>query len=101
MFFLYSVGVKGAVSFKAGGALHATKIAGSSGGNMIDLVRRTPTGGLAFSTRLLYSLFQPRSARTVCDHARVNLLPGLHAGPSRGEAVSKGNCFQAHAYEGP
>ena len=51
---------------------------------MIDLDRRTPTGGLAFSKALLYSLYQLRSARPIHDEARV-----------------KGNRFQAHAYEGP
>jgi hypothetical protein len=84
MFFLYSVGVKAPSAFRGGDALHATKIAGLSGGNMIDLDRRTPTGGLAFSTALLYSLYQLRSARPVHDEARV-----------------KGNRFPAHAYEGP
>jgi len=51
---------------------------------MIDLDRRTPTVGLAFSKALLYSLYQLRPARPVHDEARV-----------------KGNRFQAHAYEGP
>jgi hypothetical protein len=85
MFFLYPVGVKGAVNFQARRrALHATKNAGPSGGNMIDLDRRTPTVGLAFWKALLYSLYQQRPARPVHDEARV-----------------KGSRFQAHAYEGP
>ena len=84
MFFLYSVGVKAPSDFRRGDAPHATKIAGPSGGNMIDLDRRTPTVGLAFSKTLLYSLYQLRPARPVHDEARV-----------------KGNRFQAHAYEGP
>ena len=66
---------------------------------MIDLDRPTP--GLAFSTPLLYSLEQPRSDRPVHFHARLKLFPGLHAGLARSEMVSKGNRFQANAYEGP
>jgi hypothetical protein len=64
--------------------MHATIIAGPSGGNMIDLDRRTPTVGLAFWKALLYSLYQQRLARPVHDEARA-----------------KGSRFQAHAYEGP
>jgi hypothetical protein len=59
---------------------------------MIDLDRPTPTRGLAFSAALLYSLEQPRSTGPVRDDASLNL--------ARGEAVSKGDRFQAHVYEG-
>jgi hypothetical protein len=67
---------------------------------MIDLDRPTPTAGLAFSTPLLYSLEQPRSDRPVRFHAWSKLFPGLYAGSARSEMVSKGNRFQANAYEG-
>ena len=85
MFFLYSVGVKGAVNL-SGEAAPCTqpRLRGRQGGNMIDLDRRTPTVGLAFWKALLYSLYQLRPARPVHDEARV-----------------KGRRFQAHAYEGP
>jgi hypothetical protein len=77
------------------------EISAPPGGNMIDLDRPTPTAGLAFSTPLLYSLEQPLSDRPVRFRARPNFFPGLHAGSARSEVVSKGNRFQANAYEGP
>ena len=66
---------------------------------MIELGRPAPA--LAISTALLYSLDQPRSVRPVRDDARLNPFPGLHARSARSEAVSKGNRFQAYAYEEP
>ena len=84
MFFLYPVGVKGAVNFQARRRPARNEKWGRQGGNMIDLDRRTPTVGLAFWNALLYSLYQLHLARPVHDEARV-----------------KGSRFQAHAYEGP